>query len=170
MREAGDTFAEIGAVLSVRWATVHNWCRRYEAGGVETLGAKRRGRRVGTHRTLTPTQERTIQRLVTGKTPDQLEMPFALWSRAAIAARAKAKDAEIQWGEETSLSTTPVATILDATRLTALDSFELIVRVNPGASYLTPDCMTDGPWEFSDKYRSPTISAAMDARHHSLKE
>lgn len=86
MREAGDTFAEIGAVLGVHWATVHGWWQRYEAGGVEALAAKRRGRRVGTQRTLTPAQERMIQRLVTDQTPDQLKMPFALWSRAAIGA------------------------------------------------------------------------------------
>lgn len=86
MREAGDTFAEIGAVLGVHWATVHGWWQRYEVGGLEALVAQRRGRRVGTQRTLTPAQERTIQRLVTDQTPDQLKMPFALWTRVAIGA------------------------------------------------------------------------------------
>lgn len=86
LREDGQTFAEIGAVLGVHWATVHGWWHRYEAGGLEALVAQRRGRRVGTQRTLTPVQERTIQRLVMDKTPDQLKMPFALWTRAAIGA------------------------------------------------------------------------------------
>lgn len=86
MREEDHTFAEIGAMLGVHWATVHGWWKRYEAGGLEALAAKRRGRRVGTQRTLTPAQERTIQRLVTDRTPDQVKMPFALWSRAAIGA------------------------------------------------------------------------------------
>jgi transposase len=86
MREAGDTFAHIGEVLGVHWATVHGWWQRYEAGGLDALVAQRRGRRVGTQRTLTPVQERTIRRLVTDKTPDQLKMPFALWTRAAIGA------------------------------------------------------------------------------------
>ena len=86
LRRADHTFAEIGAVLGVHWATVHGWWQRYEAGGIEALTARRRGRRVGTQRTLTPAQERTIQRLVTDKTPDQLRMPFALWTRAAIGA------------------------------------------------------------------------------------
>ncbi len=84
LRKAGETFAAIGAVLEVHWATVHGWWQRYERGGVEALAAQRRGRRLGTQRTLTPAQERTIQRLVTDKTPDPLKMPFALWTRAAI--------------------------------------------------------------------------------------
>jgi transposase len=84
LRQAGETFAAIGAVLDVHWATVHGWWQRYQRGGMDALAARRRGRRVGTQRTLTPRQERTIQRLVTDKTPDQLKMPFALWTRAAI--------------------------------------------------------------------------------------
>lgn len=86
LRQEDHTFAEIGAVLGVHWATVHGWWQRYEAGGMEALAAQRRGRRLGTQRTLTPAQERAIQRLVTDKTPDQLRMPFALWTRAAIGA------------------------------------------------------------------------------------
>lgn len=84
LREEDHTFAAIGALLGVHWATVHGWWQRYEAGGLEALVSQRRGRRVGTQRTLTAAQERTIQRLVADKTPDQLRMPFALWTRAAI--------------------------------------------------------------------------------------
>lgn len=84
LRQAGHTFAAIGAVLGVHWATVHGWWQRYEAGGLEALQARRRGRRPGTQRRLTPAQERTLQRLLTDKTPDQLRLPFALWTRAAI--------------------------------------------------------------------------------------
>lgn len=84
LRQEGHTFAAIGAVLGVHWATVHGWWQRYETGGLDALRAHRRGRRLGTQRTLTPAQERTVQRLVTDKTPDQLKMPFALWTRAAI--------------------------------------------------------------------------------------
>jgi transposase len=84
LRHEHRTFAEIGAVLGVHWATVHGWWHRFERGGFEALAARRRGRRPGTQRRLTPAQERTVQRLIADKTPDQLRMPFALWTRVAI--------------------------------------------------------------------------------------
>jgi transposase len=84
LRQAGTSFVEIGAVLGVHYMTVSGWWDRFEVGGFEALVAQRRGRRVGAQRTLTAAQERTIQRLVADKTPDQLRMPFALWTRAAI--------------------------------------------------------------------------------------
>lgn len=84
LRQEGRTFAEIGESVGVHWATVHGWWRRYEEGGIEALASRRRGRRPGTNRRLTPVQERTLQGLISDKTPDQLRMSFALWTRAAI--------------------------------------------------------------------------------------
>jgi transposase len=84
LRQEGRTFAEIGASVGVHWATVLGWWHRFEGGGVAALRAQRRGRRLGTHRRLTAAQERTAQRLIADRTPDQLQLPFALWTRAAI--------------------------------------------------------------------------------------
>ena len=84
LRQDGETFVAIGALLGVHSMTVSGWWDRFEAGGLEALDAQRRGRRMGTQRTLTPAQERTLRRLVADQTPDQLRMPFALWTRAAI--------------------------------------------------------------------------------------
>ncbi len=80
----GTSFVEIAALLEVNRVSVATWWKRYEVGGLAALDAQTRGRRIGEQRTLTAAQERTIQRLVTDKTPDQLRMPFALWTRAAI--------------------------------------------------------------------------------------
>lgn len=84
LRQEGHTFAEIGATLGVHWATVLGWWQRFEAGGRAALAARRRGRRPGTPRRLSPAQERTLQRLIADRTPDQVRMPFALWTRPAI--------------------------------------------------------------------------------------
>lgn len=84
LRQDGQTFAAIGAVVGVHWATVHGWWQRFAAGGPDALTARRRGRRLGTQRRLTAAQERTLQRLIADKTPEQLRMPFALWTRIAI--------------------------------------------------------------------------------------
>jgi len=84
LRLEGRTFAAIGELLGVHWATVHGWWGKYQAGGLAALGARKRGRRPGAQRRLTASQERTLQRLIADKTPDQLRMPFALWTRVAI--------------------------------------------------------------------------------------
>jgi transposase len=84
LRQAGKSFVEIGALLGVHYMTVSGWWDRFAAGGLEALAAQRRGRREGAQRTLTAAQERTIRRLVSDRTPEQLRLPFALWTRAAI--------------------------------------------------------------------------------------
>ena len=82
--QEGASFSEIGRVLGVHYMTVSTWCSRFEEGGLAALAPRKRGRRTGTHRRLTPVQERSIQRAITDKTPDQLRLPFALWTRAAV--------------------------------------------------------------------------------------
>jgi hypothetical protein len=42
-------------------------------------------RKLGQQRLLSPAQESLVQRLIADKAPDQLQMPYALWSRAAVA-------------------------------------------------------------------------------------
>src|SRR5690349_16152266 len=85
LREEGRSFTEIGALLGVHYATVSGWWQRFEAGGLEALVARKRGRREGTQRRLTARQERAVQDLVADRTPDQLRLAFALWTRGAIA-------------------------------------------------------------------------------------
>ncbi len=85
LRLTGESFTAIGRLLGVHYATVSMWWARYEAGGLDALLAQTRGRRVGTQRRLSARQEQAIQRAITDTTPDQLRLPFALWTRAAIA-------------------------------------------------------------------------------------
>lgn len=84
LRQEGQSFTEIGRLLGVHYMTVSKWCARFEEGGIEALAPRKRGRRTGTQRRLTAVQERAIQRAITDKTRDQLRLPFALWTRAAI--------------------------------------------------------------------------------------
>ncbi len=43
-----------------------------------------RGRRTGQQRTLCPNQESELRKALIDKTPDQLKLPFALWTRDAV--------------------------------------------------------------------------------------
>lgn len=85
MREAGSSFSTIGRALGVHYMTVSAWWDRYQAGGMAALAVQKRGPKPGAHRRLTARQEQAIQRAITDTTPDQLKLPFALWTRAAIA-------------------------------------------------------------------------------------
>ena len=157
LRKSGRTHADIAEIVGVHPSTVRKWCKAYQREGAKGIELKKRGRKPGQKRTLSPEQERELQRMITDKTPDQLKMRFALWTRRAIqelihrlwgiqmpirtvgeylqrwgftpqkplrrayeqnpvavqkwldqdypaiAARAKAEGAEIQWGDETGL-------------------------------------------------------------------
>ncbi len=84
LREQGETFVAIAATVGVSRAIVATWWARYQAGGAEGLASGTRGRRTGEQRRLTVKQETAIRRAITDTTPDQLKLPFALWTRVAI--------------------------------------------------------------------------------------
>ena len=158
MVRAGKRQQDAASAVGVTRQIVSGWMKLYERGGEAALAGKKRGRRPGEQKALTDRQEARIKRLITGKCPDQLKLPFALWTREAvadlieretgvclspsgignylrawgftaqrpmrraserreaeveawlnaeypaIAKRAKAEDAEIQWADETGLS------------------------------------------------------------------
>jgi len=74
----------IAALLDVHYNTVGRWISTYESEGPGALRSAKRGRKKGGSRNLTPAQEKEIQKVITDKTPDQLKMPFALWTRRAV--------------------------------------------------------------------------------------
>ena len=158
MVEAGKTRVEAAAAVGVNRRFVGEWVEAARRSGDAALEGGRRGRRPGEQKPLSPRQEQRIRRLIADRCPDQLKLPFALWTREAvgalieretgtrlsasalgralrawgftpqrparqaterrepevrawlrheypaIAARAKAEGAEIQWADETGLS------------------------------------------------------------------
>jgi len=89
----GMSRSKIAYIVGVHYQTLGDWIRRYETGGEKALKIGQRGRKEGDGRILNPTQERKLQEIVMGKTPDQIQLPFALWSSPAL--RALVKE---QWG------------------------------------------------------------------------
>jgi transposase len=84
LRKKGLTRAEIGEIVGVHADTVGRWLKSYRDGGAQSLKLNRRGRREGSGRRLDDEQERKIQQLLIDKTPDQLKMPYALWTRESV--------------------------------------------------------------------------------------
>jgi len=86
-RENGKTWREIAEIIGVHIGTVISWARRFGVGvGVEAPSAEsgQRGRRLGEGRILSGVEEFLVRDQVIGKNPDQLMLPFALWSRRAV--------------------------------------------------------------------------------------
>jgi transposase len=63
---------------------VNQWMARDRTGGLKALRAKRRGRPIGGGR-LNVKQAARLRALVIGRMPEQLKLPFYLWTRAAVA-------------------------------------------------------------------------------------
>lgn len=84
LRKAGRTYDEIAAQTGLSRTGVFNICKRHEAGGAKPLKDAPGGRKVGDKRLLDAQREATVRRLIADKTPDQLKMPYALWTRAAV--------------------------------------------------------------------------------------
>ena len=82
--KGGMKYRQVSEIVEVSANTVGIWWRNYKANGAKSLKSKRRGRRIGTGRTLNAAQEAEIQKLLLDKTPDQLKLTFALWTRQAV--------------------------------------------------------------------------------------
>jgi transposase len=70
--------------LGITERTASRIWQRYLAEGESAIKLGRRGRRKGEQRKLTAEQESEIKKVIIDKTPDQLKLPYALWTREAI--------------------------------------------------------------------------------------
>jgi transposase len=83
-RELGYAIVDIATILGVREETVSRWCAKYDRGGEQALPGDRTGRPVGAGRLLTAEQEESMQQLIDTKSPQELAIPSALWTRQAV--------------------------------------------------------------------------------------
>jgi transposase len=84
LRKAGKTHKEIAEIIGVDPTTPCKWYRAYLRDGKTAIQIKKRGRPKNDGRTLTPEQEKELQKAIHDKCPDQLKLPFALWTRRAV--------------------------------------------------------------------------------------
>jgi transposase len=81
--KAGMGKSMAAEVFGVSRRAVSRWMRADRQGGKEALKAKPRGRPRGGGK-LKPWQCATIVNLITDRYPDQLKLPFYLWTRQAV--------------------------------------------------------------------------------------
>ena len=84
LRKQGRKHSEISAITGVHRSTCVAWWNRYKKEGKKALKIKKRGRHTGSCRKLTEEQEKQIRKAIRDKCPDQLKLPFALWTRIAV--------------------------------------------------------------------------------------
>jgi len=83
---AGMKQVEAARVFGVSRTAVGNWVRAQRAGGWSALKAKPQGRPKEPSR-LKGWQAAQIVRTISDRTPEQLKMPFVLWTREAVRER-----------------------------------------------------------------------------------
>jgi transposase len=84
VEQDGASQAEAARAVGVQRQTVNLWLKRYRAQGEAGL---RDGRRVSGRKgkgALTAEQARQARRWIADRTPDQLKLPFALWTSRAV--------------------------------------------------------------------------------------
>ena len=82
--QGGLTQAAVASRFGVSRMILSTWLKKYHAGGDKALASHRRGPAKGTGGRLTAKQAEKIRQMVIDKCPEQLKLPFYLWTREAV--------------------------------------------------------------------------------------
>jgi transposase len=80
------TQTAVAHAFGVSTNILSQWMQAYRQGGTSALNAHKKGPAKGTGARLTPAQAATIRQAIVDTCPDQLKLPFYLWTRAAVQA------------------------------------------------------------------------------------
>ena len=80
----GVTQAEGARVFGITDRSIRRWVKQMRESGMDHIEPKKRGRAAGTVSELKPRQAERIKAMVIGQVPDQLKLPFYLWTRESV--------------------------------------------------------------------------------------
>ncbi|RLC17463.1 MAG: IS630 family transposase, partial [Deltaproteobacteria bacterium] len=75
---------EIALLLGVHKNSIYQWVKIFKEQGKKGLKEVKKGRKKGDGKLLSNVQEKEVQKMIVDKMPDQLKLPYALWTRKAI--------------------------------------------------------------------------------------
>jgi len=78
----GRTHVEVAEIFSVPRQSVDTWMKLYNVGGWNALKAKKKGRKK--YGALRPWQAAQTVRSIEDHCPDQIKLPYVLWTREAV--------------------------------------------------------------------------------------
>jgi transposase len=84
LRERGLPNTVVAEGLGISIGCASKIWQRYKKEGSKAIQLGSRGRRLGAQRTLSAEQESELRKALSDKTPDQMKLPFALWTRDAV--------------------------------------------------------------------------------------
>ncbi len=84
LRQRGMTYQAIAIQVGLSRTGVFNICQRFARDGAAGLKSKPRGPEPGKGRSLQARQEAAMRKQICTRTPDQVGLPYALWSRTAV--------------------------------------------------------------------------------------
>jgi transposase len=75
---------DVAKAFGVSAYIVSQWMKAYRQAGEQALNARKKGPAKGTGCCLTAAQAATVRKLIVDKCPEQLKLPFYLWTREAV--------------------------------------------------------------------------------------
>ena len=84
LRKNNKSVREISETTGLSDQAIRNLFKKYDTGGIAAIKPKKRGRKSGEKRHLTPKQEQEILALLVDKNPEQLKLKGCMWTRDSV--------------------------------------------------------------------------------------
>lgn len=80
----GTQKKKVAELYGVNQNSITNWVKKYKCHGLQGLVDNKRGVKSEDVKLLTANQEKEIQNMIIDTMPDQLKLPYSLWTRKAV--------------------------------------------------------------------------------------